>query len=118
MAPAKVDVGVPQSNSPGQRRKFKGKEIMMESGNVLLDLSDMSDSYSDIPNPPFDEGEVEQACTSGGIRPMADDLAGPSSTSTMPAGPVIVKQERIGFWEQRDRRGRKSKGRMKLRGPG
>ena len=50
----------------------------MESGDVLLDLSDMSDSYSNMPNPPFDEGEVEQACTSGGIRPMADDLAGPS----------------------------------------
>ena len=103
VAPAEVDAGVPQSNSPVQKRKFKGKEIMMESGDVLLDLSDMSNSYSDMPNPPFDKGEVEQACTSGGIRPMADNLAGPSSTSTMPTGSVTVKQERTGFWEQRDK---------------
>ena len=103
VASAEVDAGVSQSNSPVQKRKFKEKEIMMESGDVLLDLSDMFDSYSDMPNPPFDEGEVEQACTSGGVKPMVDDVAGPSSTSTMPTGSVIVKQERTGFWEQRDK---------------
>ena len=63
----------------------------MESGDILFDLSDMSDNYSDMQNPPFDEGEVEQAGTSGGIRPIDDHLAGSSSTSTMSAGPVIVK---------------------------
>ena len=98
-----VDAGVPQSNSPKQKRKFKGKEIVMESGDILFDLCDMSDSYSDMQNRPFDEREVKQACTSGGIRPIDDHLAGPSSTSTMPAGPIIVKQERTRFWGQRDR---------------
>ena len=96
------NAGVPMSKSPEQKRKFKGKEIVMESGNILFDLSDMSDSYSDMKIPPFDEGEVELAGTSGEIWPPDHVQPGPTLTSTIPAGPVIVKQERTGFWEQRD----------------
>ena len=94
------------SNSPTQKRKFKGKEIVMESGDVLLDLSDMFDSYSDMQNPPFDEAEVDQEGTFGIMGPPDDQQAGPSLTSIVPPAPgthhlVVVKQERIGFWEQR-----------------
>ena len=99
---------VPHSNSPEQMRKFNGKEIVMESGDVLLDLSDMSDSYSDMQNPPFDEVEVDQEGTSGAMGPLDDQQAGPSLTSTVPPTPgthrpVVVKQERTGFWEQREK---------------
>ena len=75
----------------GSSRERRLCNLMMESGDILFDLSDMSNSYSDMQNPPFDEREVEQAGTSGGIRPTDDHLAGPSSTSTILAGLVNVK---------------------------
>ena len=94
--------------SRAQKRKFKGKEIVMESGDVLLDLSDMSDSYSDMKNPPFDEAEVDQEGTSGVMGPPDDQQAGPSLTSIVPLAPgtlrpIVVKQKRTGFWEQREK---------------
>ena len=96
------------SNSPTQKRKFKGKEIVLESGNVLFDLSDMSDSYLDMRNPPFDETEVNQEGTSGVMGPPDDEQASLSLTSTVPPAPgthrpVVVKHERTGFREQREK---------------